>query len=68
MHSSCGISLKIQAYDAIVKAKFLYGLESVQLTEQHRKSLTTFHLKGLRTIPGMQTTYVDRRNTNATVF
>eukprot|EP00975_Prorocentrum_lima_P030180 6330769-Prorocentrum_lima.AAC.1 len=68
MHSSCNIAFRLQAYNAIIKAKFLYGLESMQLTEQQRQSLTTFHLKGLRKHLSMKTTFIDRDNTNARVY
>ena len=55
-------------YDAIVKAKVLYGLESAHLTIRWLRKLDAFQLRGLRQILRMVTTFVDRRMTNAEVF
>ena len=63
-HSDCTIRLKIQAYDAIVRAKLMYGLESVVFNESHLKKLDTFQLKGLRKILKLPTTYINREMTN----
>eukprot|EP00975_Prorocentrum_lima_P052625 11028696-Prorocentrum_lima.AAC.1 len=34
LHSDCNDAFKLQAYDAVVRAKLLYGLETLQFTEQ----------------------------------
>ena len=52
----------------MIRSKILYGLESAQLNEPHVKRLNTFQLKGLRKILHLQTTYIDRDNTNAKVI
>eukprot|EP00975_Prorocentrum_lima_P008290 1770936-Prorocentrum_lima.AAC.1 len=65
MHSNCPLRFKMHAWDAIVKAKVLYGLESLQLTAAQRDKLDVFHLKGLRKILHLQTTFVRRDNTNS---
>eukprot|EP00975_Prorocentrum_lima_P036459 7669790-Prorocentrum_lima.AAC.1 len=67
MHSNCPLRFKMHAWDAIVKAKVLDGLESLQLTAAQRDKLDVFHLKGLRKILHLQTTFVRRDNTNARV-
>ena len=58
----------MQVHDAVVRSKLLYGLESVYLTTQVKNKLDVFQLKGLRKVLGMQTTFMDRSNTNARVF
>ena len=59
---------KLRIYDAVIKTKLLYGLESVQLNDSLKKRLDAFQLKGLRKILRMSTTFVDRANTNQTVY
>ena len=63
-HSSCPVAFKITTLDAVVSAKLLYGLDSAQLSTAQQNKLEIFHLKGLRKILRMKTTYVDRSNTN----
>lgn len=59
---------KLLIYDAVIRSKLLYSLETVHLTDSLRKKLNAFHLRGLRKILRMQTTFVDRRNTNCRVY
>ena len=59
---------KLIIYDAIIRSKLLYGLETVQLTQGMLKKLDVFQLKGLRKILGMTTTYINRANNNQKVF
>lgn len=49
-HSDCPSRFKLQAMDAVIRSKLLYGLESAQLNSTHLKKLETFQLKGLRKI------------------
>ena len=62
------IAFKINVLDAVMRAKLSYGMESAQLTPSHQRRIEVFQLKGLRKILKMQTTYVERNNTNAEVF
>ena len=55
-------------YDAIIRSKLLYGLEALQLTEAMSKKLDTFQLKGLRQILRLETTFINRANSNKQVF
>ena len=66
--SDCSVRLKLQVFDAILRSKLMYGLESAQLTESSRQRLDTFQLKGLRQILKITTTYVDRHHSNAYVY
>ena len=67
-HSDCSVRLKLQVYDAIVRAKLMYGLESVVFNETHVRKLDTFHLKGLRKIFKLPTSYINWEVTNAFVY
>ena len=59
---------KLVIYDAIIRSKLLYGLETVHLTDAMAKSLDVFQLKGLRKILNMTTTFVNRANPNERVL
>ena len=37
-------------YDAIIRSKLLYGLETVYITDSLQKKLNAFQLRGIRTI------------------
>ena len=54
--------------DAVARSKLLYGLESAQLTQAAVLKLDVFQLKGLRKILKLQTTFVDRANSNQYVY
>ena len=51
-----------------LRSKLLYGLETLHLTEAIAKLIDVFRMKGLRQILGMQTTYVNRANSNSRVL
>ena len=59
---------KVQVFNAVVKSKLLYGLESMQLTQSSLRKLDVFQLKGLRKILKLETTFVNRENSNEVVF
>jgi len=59
---------KIIVYDAIIKSKLLYGLETVHLTKTMCQKINAFHLRGLRKILDLKTTYLDRNNSNQRVL
>ena len=63
----CSMKIKILMYNA-VHSKLLYALETVEIPANLMSKLEAFHLKGLRKILGMTTTFVNRANTNAQVF
>ena len=67
-HSDCPLAFKVQAMDAVIRSKLLYGLDSAQLNEPQLKRLDVFHLKGLRKVLHMNTTYVNRENSNQEVY
>ena len=67
-HCDVKIAFKITAMDAVIRAKLLYGIDSAQLTPSHQRRIGVFQLKGLRNILKMNTTFVERNNSNAEVF
>ena len=56
-HSQCSITNKLLVYDAVVKSRLLYGLESLEITKAQMSRLEAFQFKGLRKILKMETTY-----------
>ena len=42
------ICKKIEIYNAVIKAKLLYGLETTQLTKGSKRDLDVFQKRGLR--------------------
>ena len=64
----CSNRWKLQVYDAIIKNKPLYWLETVHLTQTQQKKVNAFQLRGLRKILGLSTTFVNRSKTNEYVL
>lgn len=65
---NCPSRFKIQVYDAVIRSKLVYSLESLELTSGLLNHLNAFQLKGLRKILNMKTTFVERANTNQLVM
>ncbi len=42
LHAQCSVARKTQVYDAVIKAKLLYGLETTQLTPGFKEKYTSF--------------------------
>ena len=55
---------KINIYNAVVRSKVAYSLETAPLNTGHKRRLDAFHQKGLRQIMGIQPTFKDRSMTN----
>ena len=49
-------------------AKIVYALESLSLPDKLLDESNTFHLRGLRQLLGMKTTFIKRGNTNAFIL
>ena len=64
----CTLRNKLLVYNAVIRTKLLYGLETLELSTSQISRLEAFQLKGLRKILNMVTTFVDRNNTNEEVF
>ena len=65
---NCPTKFKLIIFDAVIRSKLVYGLDSLQINEGTLKHLNAFQLKGLRKILGLKTTYVERANSNKVVF
>ena len=65
---SLTVDAEVYTADAVLRSKLLYGLESAQLIPSVLKKLETFQLKVLRKILKIDTTYINRVNSNASVF
>ena len=59
---------KILIYDALVGSKLLYSLHTLPLKNDLLNKLDVFNLKGLRQILGLETTFIERANTNEKVL
>ena len=59
---------QLLVYDAIIKSKLLYGLETAQLGKAELKRIDAFQIRGVRQILGKKHTYWDRTATNAHLF
>ena len=59
---------KLRVYNAIVKTKLLYSLETIQLTKSELSKIDAFQMKGLRRILKIPSTYIDRTHTNDVVL
>ena len=62
------IKWKLKVFNAIIKSKLLYGLDTMQLTEQEQRTLDSVQMKRLRRILGIPPTFVDRTWTNKKVL
>ena len=54
-------------FNAIIRSKLMYGLETVVMNTRVLKMLDTFQLKCLRKILKIPTTYIDREFSNAVI-
>ena len=59
-HSNCTVQFKLQVLQTFLFVKILFGLESAELTWSAQNHLDVFHLKCLRKIFKMKTTFIDR--------
>jgi len=67
-HSDCPVYIKVYTADAVLRSKLLYGLESAAIIPSVLKQIETFQLKVLREILKIDTTYINRVNSNAYIF
>ena len=63
----CSTKTKLLYWNAVIKTKLTYALETMHLTKTQLQKLDTFQLKGLRQILKMHTTFIERDNTNKQV-
>ena len=58
------VTRKMLMFNAVIRAKLMYGLETVVMNPRVRTMLDTFQLKCLRKILKIPTTYIDRQFSN----
>ena len=61
------VTRKMQMFNAIIRAKLMYGLETVVMNTRVKHMLDAFQLKCLRKILKVPTTYIDRQFSNDNV-
>ena len=66
--SNCTVKFKLDVFDAVVRSKLVYSLETVQLPPSLLKKLNSIQFKGLRKILNIEHTYVNRANTNESIL
>lgn len=73
-HSNCSVRQKLVVYDAVVRSKLIYGLQSVQVNDELKRKMDAFQLKGWRQTLKLHTTFGQqsrgeaRTNTNYYVY
>ena len=66
--TNANLKWQLLIFDAVIKSKIVYGLETVHLTQAMMKKIDAFQLRCLRKILGLASTFTDRRNTNQAVL
>eukprot|EP00973_Karenia_brevis_P041456 5736056-Karenia_brevis.AAC.1 len=59
---------KLNIYNAVVRSKVAYSLETAGLHKGHRAKLNAFQHKGIRMILGIEPTFLNREMTNQKVL
>ena len=53
---------KTLIYDAVIRSKLIYGLDSARMRDANQRKITQFQMKGLRKIIKLKHSYYDRNN------
>ena len=59
---------KLRVFEAVLRSKLMYGLETIQLTDSELNRIDAFQIKNLRRIMGIKPTCVDRTYSNREVL
>ena len=59
---------KLTVYNAIIKSKLLYGLETIELTRPEQLRIDAFQMRGIRRIMNATPTHIDRTQTNSLIL
>ena len=68
LHAPLPKKVILEVYNSLIRSKLLYSLESARMTNRIASRINAFHLQGLRRILKLQTTFVNRNNTNELVY
>ena len=63
-NSDSTIARELQAFNAIIRSKLMYGMETIAFNTSIQNKLETVQLKRLREIFNLQTTYINRTFSN----
>ena len=66
--TSITTGFELLVYDAVIRVKLMYGLQSLELEQTRRNRSDGFQLKGLRQILKIKVTSIQRSNTNQNVY
>ena len=61
----CSKKRKLQVWNAVIRSKLIYALQTVYVSKAMRSKLNAFQNRGIRKILGWKSTYIERENTNA---
>ena len=64
----CTIPWKLRVFEAVVRAKLFYAMETMNLTPSQQKTLDVFFYRALRRILGIPPTHIDRSWSNTRVL
>ena len=64
----CTIPWKLRVFDAVIRSKLFYAMETLVLTHSQQKLLDTFFYRALRRILSIPATYIARQWPNARVL
>ena len=56
----CSEQTKMTVFDAVIRSKLMYGLESPALNSSLLKGMDAFQMKGIRQIMSLPSSYADR--------
>ena len=66
--TNANVKWQLLIFDAVIRSKLLYGLETVHLTGAMLKKIDAFHMRCLRRILKIPSTFIDRRYSNRVVL
>ena len=66
--SNANVKWQLLIFDAVVRSKLLYGLETVHLTDAMLRKIDAFQMRCLRKILKIPSTFIDRRFSNRFVL
>ena len=66
--TNANVKWQLLIFDAVIRSKLLYGLETVHVTGAMLKKIDAFHMRCLRRILKIPSTFIDRRYSNRVVL
>ena len=66
--TNANVKWQLLIFDAVIRSKLLYGLETIHLTGPMLKKVDAFQMRCLRRILKIPSTFIDRRYSNGVVL